>query len=187
MNKAHTAALALFLMLLTSGISNNAISAEKLVPGDRPPEALGQTSDGTKIEVTQYAGKVLVVTFWASWCGPCKKELPILEAIQQVGGKDKIQVVAINIEERQQFAKLARALTSLALTLTHDSRKQSAEAFGVHGIPHLVIIGRDGKVINVHRGYSEEGIDAVVAEINAALTACHDAGAMGKECSKASS
>ena len=169
---AHFTQFTPYLALASLVIAGHAFSAEKLVAGDKPPVSLGQTRDGESIETTQYAGKVLVVTFWASWCGPCKKELPILEGIQRIGGKDKIQVVAVNIEDSDQFRKVAKALASLTLTLTHDYRKKSSDAYGVNGIPHLVIIGRDGKIVNVHHGYSEAALDSIVAEINTALAAC---------------
>jgi thiol-disulfide isomerase/thioredoxin len=138
--------------------------------GDLPPPALGVTLDGTELSTGKFAGKVLVVTFWASWCGPCKKELPMLEGLQRAGGKDHIQVVAINIEDRDTFRRLARGLSSLTLTLSHDYGKPS-EAYGVHGIPHMVIIGRDGRIIAVHRGYAEDALDGLLAEINKALGA----------------
>ncbi len=175
-----------YLALVFCVMAGHAFAADKLVPGDKPPASLGQTRDGESIETTQYAGKVLVVTFWASWCGPCKKELPVLEGIQRIGGKDRIQVVAVNIEDSDQFRKVAKALASLTLTLTHDYRKKSSEAYGVHGIPHMVIIGRDGKIVNVHRGYSEDALDSIVAEINTALAACevNTADADTKDCKK---
>ena len=173
------------LILIGIVVSGNALAKEKLSPGDTPPPSLGVNIEGQAIETTQHAGKVLVVTFWASWCGPCKKELPILEGIQRVGGKDRIQVVAINIEDRDQFRRLSKHLSSLTLMMAHDFRKQASEAYGVHGIPHLVIIGRDGKVISVHRGYGEDSVDTIVSEINAALAAC-EADGTGKGCSRAS-
>ncbi len=163
----------LLAVLLAMASSLSAVAAEpkvKLKPGDTPPTWIGITRDGDTIETGQFAGKVLVVTFWASWCGPCKKELPILEGLQNAG-KGSIQVVAVNIEERDQFRAVARALSSLKLKLTHDYGKKGSDAYGVNGIPHMVIIGRDGKVINVHRGYGESMLDSIVAEINAALAA----------------
>ena len=136
--------------------------------GDTPPVGLGLTRGGDSIETTQFAGKVLVVTFWASWCGPCRAELPILENLQKAA-KGNVQVVAVNIEERDKFRALARILSSLTLTLTNDQYKRHSAEYGVNGIPHMVIIGKDGKILNVHRGYSESMIDGLVAEINAAL------------------
>ena len=141
----------------------------KIAVGETPPPLIGVTTDGDEIKVTQFAGKVLVVTFWASWCGPCMKELPMLEGIQKVAGKERIQVVAINIEEREKFRKVAKALSSLNLQVTHDYGKKSSDAYGVHGIPHMLIIGRDGKVLAAHRGYGDSSLDGIIAEVNAAL------------------
>ncbi|MBL8511780.1 MAG: TlpA family protein disulfide reductase [Betaproteobacteria bacterium] len=160
---------ALLVIAVSLGASIIAQAASPVLPGEKPPYRLGVTYDGQNIETTQYLGKVLVVTFWASWCGPCKKELPLLEGLQRAAGKDRLQVVAVNIEDRDQFRRVSRALASASLMVTHDYNKGSADAYGVRGIPHLVLIGKDGKVIKVHRGYSEEGVDAILAEVNAAL------------------
>jgi thiol-disulfide isomerase/thioredoxin len=139
--------------------------------GDVAPQALGATAEGETLEAAQFRGKVLVVTFWASWCGPCMKELPMLEALQRVAGKAHLRVVAVNIEDRDVFRKIARKLDKFQLTLAHDAGKRGSEAYGVHGIPHMVIVGRDGTIVKVNRGYSEEALDGIVKEINAALLA----------------
>ena len=139
-------------------------------PGDVAPPRLGITRDGDDVE-TQFAGKVLIVTFWASWCGPCLQELPKLEGIQRVAGKERVQVVAVNIEDRDQFRRIHRKLSSFALLLSHDFNKASREAYGVDGIPHMLIIGRDGRILKVHRGTAEGSLDQIIAEINAALAA----------------
>ena len=145
-----------------------AASAAPPGPGDTPPVALGSTLGREEVRTTDFAGKVLVVTFWASWCPPCKRELPLLEGLQRTA-KGRVQVVAVNIEDTERFRAVARALKPLALTITHDDGRVSSDAYGVHGIPHLVLIGRDGKVRQVHRGYSEDAIDEILAEINAEL------------------
>lgn len=64
-----------------------------------------------------------------------------------------------------------RILASFALTLAHDDRKRGTDAYGVKGIPHMVIIGRDGAIVKVHRGYSEEALEGILAETNSALVA----------------
>ncbi|MBL0124782.1 MAG: TlpA family protein disulfide reductase [Betaproteobacteria bacterium] len=164
------ASIALACLILAAGIVTAADKAneKKLLPGDAPPAALGITRAGDEVETTQFAGRVMVVTFWASWCGPCRSELAMLEGLQQ-GAKERVKVVAVNIEERDTFRRVARALSSFSITLTNDPRKVHAGAYGVNGIPHMVIIGKDGKVVSVHRGYSEDALDGLLAEINAAL------------------
>ena len=174
MTPKHTNRLTKLLVVLLLCAANSVTVARtpgKIAIGEKPPVLIGINMDGDAVETTQFAGKVLVVTFWASWCGPCMKELPMLEGIQKVAGKDRIQVVAINIEERDKFRKISRALSSFTLQITHDYGKKSSDAFGVKGIPHMLIIGRDGKVIAVHRGYSEHALDGIVEEVNTALAA----------------
>ena len=138
--------------------------------GEIPPPYIGLSRDNDKLKVTDYAGKVLVVTFWASWCAPCLNEMQVLENLQNAA-KNSVQVVAINIENRDKFRSLSRVLHTLKLTLSHDYTGAIAEAYGVKGIPHMVIIGHDGRVLNVHRGYGDSMIPRLVAEINAAIRA----------------
>ena len=138
--------------------------------GDPAPTALGISREGEPIGLEQGGGRVQVVTFWASWCGPCLKELPVLEGLQRTA-KDRVRVVAVNIEDPARFRVLAEKLSSLSLTLANDGNKSASGSYGVKGIPHLVIIGKDGKIIAVHRGYSEDAIDRILAEINGALAA----------------
>jgi len=146
-------------------------AAPRLGPGDRLPEHLGVDREGDAAESAKYLGKVVVVTFWATWCAPCRQELPRLDAIQLLAGKDRLQVVAINIEDRKRFLQASRALSSLAVTITHDSGSEASETFGVHGIPHCVIVGRDGRIIAVHTGYDESQLDRILGEVNGALAA----------------
>src|SRR5215211_8330137 len=105
------------------------------VAGDAAPVVVVADRDGNWLDVAQPGNKVQVVTFWASWCAPCRKELPMLEGIQRVA-KDNVRVVAVNIEERAKFRALAKALESMTLTLAHDQNKQASSAYGVKGIPH---------------------------------------------------
>ena len=142
----------------------------KLSPGDTPPTKLGTTRGGDAIETTQFAGRVLIVTFWASWCAPCRAEMGILEGMQRLG-KDKLKVVAVNIESYEDFRQVHRALKDLEITITNDQYKRAAAPYGVGGIPHMVIIGKNGKVINVHTGYGESALPGLVDEINAAIAA----------------
>lgn len=157
------------VVVLAAGVVLSSAACAQVRVGDVPPDSLGVTADGRAVHVSDHAGKVVVTTFWASWCGPCRHELPLLEGLQRAAGPEQLRVVAINIEDGDDFRRVARALSELKLTITHDTDRKSSRAFGTNGIPHMLIIGRDGRVRKIHRGYSEDQIDAYLDEINAAL------------------
>ena len=139
--------------------------------GESPPAYVGATLENAPVLLTDLRGKAVVVTFWATWCPYCLKELPILNGVQTAAGKDKLQVIAVNTESRDTFRKVSRALRSLDLQLVYDPDKKGQETYGVHGIPHMVIIGRDGKIVAIYRGYSEDKLDDILASINRATGA----------------
>lgn len=148
-----------------------ATSLAQATVGSDAPDMLGTTLDGTRVLVSGYAGKVVVATFWASWCAPCRMALPRLEAMQRVAGVDRVKVVAINIEKRSEFPRAAQELQALQLAITNDPTGDVSAAYGQTGTPYVVVIGRDGQIKRVFIGYSETLIAAVIAEVNAAMAA----------------
>lgn len=139
-------------------------------PGDRPPDALGQARDGTPVTISQHRGKRVIVTFWASWCGPCRRELPILGHLQKVVGRQHLEVIAVNWKEpRQDFIGLIRANPKQQFTCVHDKTGEVADRYGIKSAPHMFVIDQDGSVACVHRGYSAEMLDGFVQEILALL------------------
>jgi thiol-disulfide isomerase/thioredoxin len=138
--------------------------------GDAAPDDLGMTLRGTPVHLKDYAGKAVVISFWASWCPYCLKELPILYNIQKAA-KGRLQVVAINTEEEEIFEKLSRAMRTLEIGMSYDPDETASAAYGVKGIPHLVVIGRDGRIVEVFRGYGESSLTPIVAAINKAIGA----------------
>lgn len=144
--------------------------AGKFESGDVPPAYLGKSLEGKDVNLTDLTGKAVVVSFWASWCAYCVKELPILHAIQ-TKAPDHVKVVAVNLEDRRTFEKLASGFESIGMQVTHDPDRRSRKSYGVDGIPHLVIIGKDGKIDSVFRGYGEESLDKIVQSINRAMGA----------------
>jgi thiol-disulfide isomerase/thioredoxin len=159
---------ALALLLLVAIVAPRAHAQQPKV-GDLAPAFLGKTLDDTPVMVGDSRGKVMVVTFWASWCAPCRAEVPILEAIQKVAGPAQIRVVTVNIEGIWEFRHLARRLSQLQLTLTSDADGAVSAAYGRKSVPHLVLIGRDGRILKVHHGYDEKHLDQIIADVNAAL------------------
>lgn len=138
--------------------------------GEVPPDILGKDRGGNPVTVSQHRGKVVIVTFWASWCGPCRRELPLLGKVQAVVGREHLEVIAVNYrEERRDFNAVVRANRDIALNYIRDTRGTISDSYGVTAVPHMFIIGTDGKVAHVHRGYSADMIDGFIQEMLALL------------------
>ena len=139
--------------------------------GDIPPPILGKLHGGnTEVNLETYRDKVVIVTFWASWCGPCRKELPVLAHFQKVIGHDALEVIAVNFKEpRQDFLGVLRANRKLQLNYVHDSKGIASDEYGVQSLPNMFVIDRDGRIAHVHRGYSEEMLEGFIEEIMALL------------------
>ena len=138
--------------------------------GETPPDALGKDRSGVEQTVSMHRGKVVIVTFWASWCGPCRRELPILGKFQRAVGKDALEVIAINFKEpKADFQDVIRANGDLDLTWVHDKSGATSAQYGVTALPNMFIIDRDGNVAHVHRGYSDDSVPLFIKEITALL------------------
>jgi len=138
--------------------------------GSIPENELGKDLKGNKIRVSDYHGKVVIVSFWASWCGPCKKELPVLAGVVKRVGPDQLQVIAINYrDEYEPFKYVVNVLKDYPITILRDANSKTAKKYGVLGIPRMIIIGRDGKVAADHTGYGEGTIPELVEQLNTLL------------------
>jgi thiol-disulfide isomerase/thioredoxin len=144
--------------------------ATAISPGDVPPDNLGLDGRGHEVHLSDHRGKVVVVSFWASWCGYCRKELPVLAGLQDAAGKDRIEVIAVNtMDDRDVYLALRRKLKDIQLTMTRDASGSVGEAFGIRTIPHLFIVDRAGRIAAEHSGYGEESLQEIVDEVNRQL------------------
>ena len=155
------------LALLAALVSAPAFA--KLEPGAVPPDYLGKTPDKSEVRVSQFKGSVTIVTFWASWCGPCRRELPVLDALQKTAG-DRLRIVAVNVQDSlADYKFIRRQLKDSALTFTHDTTGTISGAYDVHSYPNLYVIDQYGRIATVHVGFGEGSLDEILADVNKLL------------------
>jgi peroxiredoxin len=129
---------------------------------------------GERVHLAAQKGKVAVLTFWATWCAPCRNELPNLEKLQEYLGKDKITILAVNfrdddpatVDRVRKDAKEA----GWKLHLLLDPGERIAKAYGISAIPRMYIIGRDGRIHSIHAGFGDGSLDDMLTDLHTVLT-----------------
>ena len=146
-------------------IAGPAALAATLKVGDFPPPRL--TSD---VNLPDYRGKVVIISFWASWCPPCRQELPVLASIQKQATRHELVVFAVDWRQNcNTFWQIRRVLRDLHLTLLSDPYGSIGYEYGVNSIPHMVIIGRNGRIAGIRIGYGKDEVPGLVQKINSLL------------------
>lgn len=141
-------------------------------PADAKPANLNFTlkdANGVDVALQSFKGKVIVLDFWATWCGPCKVEIPHFVEFQERYGTRGLQVVGISVDDTpdklQPFIAEMKMNYPVLQGLGHD---EVQDAFGpIFGIPVSVMISRDGKICATHTGLT--GKDVFAREIEALL------------------
>ena len=137
--------------------------------GDPAPDFKLMTLDGKEVTLASLKGKVVLLDFWATWCGPCKAAMPTIQKISEDYKSKDVVVLGVNtFEQKPDAAKdyLAKKKFTYGCLLKGD---ELAKAYGVTGIPTLVIIGKDGKVASTEVGMSDESGAMIRKAIDAAL------------------
>ena len=112
------------------------------------------TLDGKTLTLASLRGEVVVVNFWASWCPPCRKELPALASLnRELSGQGRVVAVSIDTDPRnvQRFAKS----NHLAMTIAQDGPEGLVKQLDLQSVPFTLVLGRDGEVAMTASGTSE--------------------------------
>ncbi|MCA9131964.1 MAG: TlpA family protein disulfide reductase [Planctomycetales bacterium] len=133
--------------------------------GKPAPDFALSTLDGQQFRLSKHRDRVVVLDFWASWCGPCMQTMPQVEEVVNDLGSERVQLVAVNIQESSARAEVAVKRLSLTGTVLLDSDGQTAAVYAANAIPQTVIVDRTGQVTHVFVG----GGPRFVAQFRAAL------------------
>jgi len=138
------------------------------VPETRPVFTLPDLS-GTSRTVTEWDGKALLVNFWATWCPPCRKEIPLLKDMQAKYGAAGLQVIGIAVDETAPVKDYAREMQFNYPVLVGQLEAVTvANRFGInlYGLPFSVLTDRQGRILEIHQGeITPDQVEAIVAKM----------------------
>ena len=159
------------LLLFSFSVSLRAQDNSTLVKtGQEVPAFTVKMFDGSTVNIRDLKGKVVLLNFWATWCPPCRQELTRVQKdiIDRFKGKDFV-FLPISRQEKYETVKAFREQTGYSFPMGLDTDRKVYSLFATESIPRNFLIGKDGKIVFMEMGYSEESFQKLIQEIEKAL------------------
>jgi len=133
--------------------SAGGLTAQAVTPEQPAPDFTLKSLDGANLRLEEYRGQVVLINFWASWCGPCRQELPVLDRLHQRYADAGFAVLGINVEGEEQPARELLEKVPVTFPVLIDDGQLVSELYDLQAMPSTVVVDRDGVVRYIHRGY----------------------------------
>jgi thiol-disulfide isomerase/thioredoxin len=137
-------------LLLTALVS---VPVMAVAPQGPAPKFSLDSLAGKPVALEQYKGQVVMINFWASWCGPCRQEMPLLEQLYAKYKPMGFTMLGVNVEPDTKLASGFLAKTPVTFPILFDTKSEVSKLYQVAGMPSTAIIDRKGNLRWVHRGY----------------------------------
>lgn len=147
--------------------------SKMLSEGDVVPDFTAETVDGNTFNLSDQKGKVVLLNFWATWCGPCVGEMPAFERLYNEYG-EKVSILAVNCEEDKNTVSQFISDSGYTFPVAYDVDGDISTQYSTSGIPYTLVIGKDGLIKKIFLGadsdadvqYNEykKAIDAILEE-----------------------
>lgn len=173
-NKYRSACKAMFIPLLLIGLLAGCGEQRFEAPLAQDFELPVLGGSGS-VRLSDHRGKVVYLTFWASWCIPCREEMPHLQNLWEQHREQGFEVIGINVDEDPDAAQQFAQDHDIRFPLVSDRDRSISKQYRVAGYPTHYIVGRDGRVHFSALGFTEDDTVAVTVEVETLLRASVDA------------
>ncbi len=142
---------------LTLGLLVTVFAATSLassgLEGQTAPDFALKSSTGENLRLSEYRGDVVMINFWATWCGPCRQEMPLLDELYSRYERVGFNLLGVNIDDDSRRAMQMIEELGVSFPVLFDARKEVSKLYEVEAMPVTVLVDREGNVRYVHHGY----------------------------------
>lgn len=162
----HSSRVKAFLRraFLAGAVAMLAMPAGAVTVQDTAPDFTLKSLEGANLRLDEYRGQVVLINFWASWCGPCRQEMPLLDRLHQRYVDTGFAVLGINVEGEEAPARALIDKIPVTFPVLIDEGQLVSELYKLEAMPSTVVLDRDGVVRYIHRGY-KPGDEAKYVEV----------------------
>ena len=121
--------------------------------GQQAPDFALKSSTGENLRLSEYRGDVVMINFWATWCGPCRQEMPLLDELYSRYQRVGFNLLGVNIDDDSSRAMNMIEELGVTFPVLFDVRKEVSKLYEVNAMPVTVIVDREGTVRYIHHGY----------------------------------
>ena len=126
-----------------------------------PDFSLPDIYSGESKTLEQYRGKVVYLDFWASWCGPCRQSLPLLNELRNELGSEHFEVIAINLDQNPEDGKRFLQKYPVNYPVLTDTTGSTPQKYQLSGMPTSYLIDQKGNIQGAHQGFRRSDIDKI--------------------------
>jgi peroxiredoxin len=137
--------------------------------GQMAPDFVLKSSSGENLRLSEYRGDVVMINFWATWCGPCRQEMPLLDELYARYQRVGFNLLGVNIDDDSQRAMRMVDELGIRFPVLFDERKEVSELYNVEAMPATILVDRAGNVRYVHHGYKPGYEDRYLDQIRSLL------------------
>ena len=131
------------------------VAQAALAPATAAPDFTLKSAGGGNLRLSEQRGRVVLVNFWATWCGPCKVEMPHLNRLYEKYKSAGFVLLGVNVDDDPKAAVALAARLGVTFPVLFDAGKLVSKLYLLDSMPFTVLIDRDGRVRHLHRGYRD--------------------------------